>query len=384
MTAAHDPSLASGTKLLMANNIFDESFQHVPFSDWLDENKSIFRYAKPKSVYLARVQERREAYVARLCKRAEVPFFLPLVWNRRKNDWACLWPGQIAVSLATKKRLSWIETQSVVTQLERCNSSVLEQMRGIGVFNRRAFDGVLSELGPIAGKTVGEIAGPFSEARSKRISKIDDTRVKYTVEHLGRTVQAILPIEALRDRDQFVSLDEIYLGQGRRAAELDARVETLNAELIKYLQRHPDFLFQTSPHKFEEIIASLLVDMGFEIQFTPRGGGDGGKDILAAMKLPIGTLMTIVECKRYAPNSRVSSDIVERFMYTIDRKENASCGLIATTSFFAGEAKAMEEKFKWRLKLRDLESIRKWLSNYGKWTTDEKSGLFVPTQPKLI
>jgi restriction endonuclease Mrr len=159
---------------------------------------------------------------------------------------------------------------------------------------------------------------------------------------------------------------------------LDLQFQTIDKELFKHLGNHPEILYKLAPRKFEEIIATILKDMGCEIELTPETR-DGGRDILAVFPSPFGKLMTIVECKRYAPHRKIGIEIVERFLWVLDRRDNASCGLIATTTYFSSEAKALENEFKFKLKLRDFAQIKEWIANFGKWTEAKNSGLWLPS-----
>ena len=124
-------------------------------------------------------------------------------------------------------------------------------------------------------------------------------------------------------------------------------------------------------------MAELLRDMGYEVELTPETR-DGGRDILAAFGLPHGEILTLVECKRFRPDRKVGIDILERFLWVMDRRDKASCGLIATTFYFSPEAIATERDYQWRLRLRDFEGLKEWLGKYGSWTRNNRMGLWLP------
>ncbi|MEZ5358860.1 MAG: restriction endonuclease [Candidatus Zixiibacteriota bacterium] len=151
----------------------------------------------------------------------------------------------------------------------------------------------------------------------------------------------------------------------------------INDELIKYLAKHPERMYSISPRKFEYLVAEILRDMGAEVEIT-KETRDGGRDILAAIATPIGKLLTIVECKRLSPERKIGLDVAERFLWTIDNKDKASCGLIATTSYFSREAILLRDQYRWKLKYKDFEGLSDWLSQYGKWSHREKYGLWLP------
>lgn len=45
-------------------------------------------------------------------------------------------------------------------------------------------------------------------------------------------------------------------------------VTDINTELKRYLNKHPEKLYDLSPRKFEELIASILEDLCFEVELT--------------------------------------------------------------------------------------------------------------------
>jgi hypothetical protein len=160
--------------------------------------------------------------------------------------------------------------------------------------------------------------------------------------------------------------------------ELAPRLKRINEELYSYLSRNPHLMYELSPRKFEELIADILKNMGCEIELTPQTR-DGGRDVLAVIRTPVSKMLIIVECKKYRPDRKVGLDIVERFFHVIDRKDNASCGLIATTSFFSPDAQALARRFEYRLALRDFDCIKEWIAQYGKWKKDAGNLIWTPT-----
>lgn len=164
----------------------------------------------------------------------------------------------------------------------------------------------------------------------------------------------------------------------KRAPEtLKFELTTLNREVAEYFAKHPHKLHNLSPRQFEELIGAILKDMGCDIEFTKQTR-DGGRDILAAFPSPVGQLLTIVECKRHRADRPVGLGIAERFLYVVEQKDRASCGLIATTSYFSPEVKALAQEKPYRLKLKDFEGVRDWIANYGKWVRDDQSALWIP------
>jgi hypothetical protein len=144
--------------------------------------------------------------------------------------------------------------------------------------------------------------------------------------------------------------------------ETKIEIAGVNEELIRYFAKHPDQLYALNPRKFEEVVEAIFRDFKFDVVLTPRSK-DGGLDIRAIRKDSVGTLLYLIECKRYAPERPVGIDIV-RALYGVAISERASCGLVVTTSHFTRGAKEFAEKNKYQLSLRDYNDLVKWLQGY--------------------
>jgi hypothetical protein len=96
------------------------------------------------------------------------------------------------------------------------------------------------------------------------------------------------------------------------------------------------------------------------------------------VKTPLGEILAIIECKRYHREHRIGPDIVERFLWTIDNRDRASFGVIASTSFFTSGAVSLEDEYHWKLMLRDFDALSTWISEYGCWTQTNGNKLWLP------
>jgi hypothetical protein len=139
--------------------------------------------------------------------------------------------------------------------------------------------------------------------------------------------------------------------------------DEISAELIAYLAKHPERMYELNPYKFEDLVAAIMRDRGYEVIQTPKTR-DGGRDLLAVQKGPFGTLLTLVECKRYARHQRVGPEPVRALMGVVGM-EHASHGVLATTTTFTPEARRIETDFKYRLSLRDYNDLVAWCRDFG-------------------
>lgn len=138
----------------------------------------------------------------------------------------------------------------------------------------------------------------------------------------------------------------------------------INELLIREFSRNPSYLYNISPRKFEELIAHLLSDLGYEIILTPQTR-DGGKDLYAIQKTRIGPILSIIECKRYAPDKPVGVELV-RSLYAVKVAERANIGVLFTTSYFTRDALEFKRSVGYELNLNDFNFIVDMIKQYVK------------------
>lgn len=169
-------------------------------------------------------------------------------------------------------------------------------------------------------------------------------------------------LQVLESEEEFFVSKETVEREQSQTLQLD--LQLINDELIYRLARKPELMRELDPRKFEELIADLLRDKGYDVTLTQRSK-DGGRDILAIRRDDIGEALTLVECKRYAEHNRVGVEIV-RGLYGVVSAETATQGLVATTSFFTSGAKAFRDKVPFRLNLADFDVLKLMLSQFKK------------------
>lgn len=139
-------------------------------------------------------------------------------------------------------------------------------------------------------------------------------------------------------------------------------IKDINLEIIRYLAKNPNYLYSLSSRKFEELIAYILKDFGFDVELT-KATRDGGKDIIAYFKNEITSFLTYVECKKYSMNNPVGVEII-RSVYGQQRISQANKSLIITTSFFTRDALNLQRTIMNEMELKDYNDLTKILSNY--------------------
>ena len=135
------------------------------------------------------------------------------------------------------------------------------------------------------------------------------------------------------------------------------------AELIKDIYNNNNQLYALSSREFEEVIAALLREQGFQAELTKQTR-DGGYDILAVQHLRGNHhFRVLVECKKYDSSRKIGVGIVRSFCHVVAR-EGANKGIIATTSFFTKPATA-EPPHPYLLDFRDKDAILEWVRSYA-------------------
>lgn len=140
--------------------------------------------------------------------------------------------------------------------------------------------------------------------------------------------------------------------------------QSVNEELIRHLASHPELLRTLDPRKFEELVADIFHQKGFQVELTSKTR-DGGKDLYAAREDSLGTTLYLIECKRYSSSQKVGVEIV-RGLYGVTLAERATMGIIATTSTFTRSAVDFATPLRYQLSLRDYDALREWLNEYAR------------------
>ena len=136
-----------------------------------------------------------------------------------------------------------------------------------------------------------------------------------------------------------------------------------NEAMIKALQKQPGDVFKLTPREYEELVAELLNDMGYDVTLTPATR-DGGKDILASFRTDCGEFLCLVEAKRYRQDRKIGVSLVRELYGTLCDYQ-ANSGMLVTTSSYSKDARALQKKHKYQLSLRDYTDVAGWIQSYG-------------------
>lgn len=125
--------------------------------------------------------------------------------------------------------------------------------------------------------------------------------------------------------------------------------------LLKKAKEEPRIIHNFSPHEFEKFVCELLNKQGYNVKLTKQTR-DGGKDIIVVQKSILGEFCIYVECKKYDISRPISVSLV-RELYGTVMVDNATAGMIMTTSHFTKDAIDYTEQIKHRMTLKDYNDL---------------------------
>lgn len=173
--------------------------------------------------------------------------------------------------------------------------------------------------------------------------------------------KAIDKLEELVSSGEYI--EELYEDENEiEEPQQNIIITDINEEVKKYFKRNPEKLYDLSPRKFEELVASILEDMGLDVQLT-NATRDGGTDIIASIRNALTSVLILVECKRYLPENKVGVDII-RNVIGVNTLRNPAKSIIVTTSTFTKDALKEAQKIETKLDLKDYDDLKIWLNKY--------------------
>lgn len=136
----------------------------------------------------------------------------------------------------------------------------------------------------------------------------------------------------------------------------------INDVVLKYLSQNPEEIYRLTSREFEKVMAEIYNKLGYKVKLT-KATRDGGKDIIIRKPDILGDYIYYVECKKYAVDKPVGVGIV-RMLGGVINMDKVNGGIIATTSYFAQDAKdlIMDKNLGFQIKLHDYEKIHSLLN----------------------
>ena len=150
------------------------------------------------------------------------------------------------------------------------------------------------------------------------------------------------------------NLKSVILSEDSRIA-----INEVNKRLIRDLAKTPELIYKLTSRQFEELVAELFIQEGYQVELT-KSTVDGGKDIYAAKTTVFGQFLYVVECKKYSPENKVGVNVL-RSLYGVVQNEKVTSGIIVTSSYFTKNAINFQQSIKHQLQLNDFNNLCKWL-----------------------
>jgi len=225
------------------------------------------------------------------------------------------------------------------------------------------------ELGPLSSSTAEDLIRKLSDVElpndqvQKAIlaSKGNPLAISLLCEMLntGR-IDSIL---SFLDKPLYDLSNNIIVPTSGVIASISPIIVSAGHQLISVLQRQPSDLRKLSPREFEQLLADLLQDMGWDVELTKQTR-DGGADILAYLNTEVGRLLCLVEAKHYREDRKIGIDLVRTLYGTLcDVKANSA--MLVTSSSFTHDAKEFQKRHSYQLSLRDYADVVNWILKFG-------------------
>jgi restriction system protein len=240
--------------------------------------------------------------------------------------------------IVTVRRRDWLPADWTAADVGRLRRGDVVEMFGESPRSEdREFQAVLDFIAghPQAAHDLAQLAG--------------STALRELLDRLG-------PVEL----PGIVGRDGRPLGPG--APELKAvefHVASVSEQLLAEMAADPERMYQLSPRQFEEFMAELYAQHGYEVELTAPSK-DGGVDFYATKHEAFGSMITVVEAKRYSPEHRVGVGLIRQLNGVVDRLR-ANAGVLVTTSFFTKGARQEQAALKTRIGLQDYVAIQQML-----------------------
>jgi len=119
-----------------------------------------------------------------------------------------------------------------------------------------------------------------------------------------------------------------------------------------------------APYDFQQLVAELLIAMGYHVPFVAPEGPDGGVDVIA-YRDPLGTQTPRIRVQVKHRNQKVTVNEVRELEGVLRRE--GDIGLIVSSGGFTGEAEREIRSSNKHIEVMDLNRLIKlWQENYEK------------------
>ena len=140
---------------------------------------------------------------------------------------------------------------------------------------------------------------------------------------------------------------------------VQSQIRASFSNLAENVRRDKSHLLNLSPRQFEEFMAHLFSNIGFEVELTQQTR-DGGADIICVRNLSGIPFRLAVELKRYREDRPISVNLIRSFVGA-NAQFNANRLVFVTTSNYTRPAIDFADNYaKHLLSLKGYDQIREW------------------------
>ena len=163
--------------------------------------------------------------------------------------------------------------------------------------------------------------------------------------------------------------------EGDKGQAQKARLDQYEEEASNGIR---DFVLGKNPYEFQDLVAALLMAMGYYISEIAERGPDGGIDIIAYTD-PLGTkLPRIIVQVKHRPDSMIPADQIQKLAGTL--KRNTDVGIFVTSGSFSKPARKEARESREHIELIDFERlVDLWQQFYSKLPDEQKN--LLPLHP---
>ncbi|WP_368677533.1 restriction endonuclease [Acinetobacter lactucae] len=186
--------------------------------------------------------------------------------------------------------------------------------------------------------------------------------IKTDVSLESREAASGLAYEALLEFEKKLVFETKFFREEETLKKPNLELITVDELIQDYFKKHPEEIYKLSARKFEELIACIIKDMGYEVELT-QATRDGGRDIIARIRTGLGVFLTHIECKKYNPENKIGVKII-REVTGVHHLRSADKSVIITSSYFTKSAIEEAQKAESYLTLHDFNNLKDMLLNY--------------------
>jgi restriction system protein len=204
-----------------------------------------------------------------------------------------------------------------------------------------------------------------ADAEDKLYDQWKEFKDAWQIDESGEGLRATVSTLVTASRKVGLSISGLIIPEQKSAEGLLVKSTSLVwRAIVEQLSMDWSRAFEISAYNWEEIIAGAFHKAGFgQVVLTPRSG-DFGRDVIAIRK-GVGTIKIIGSVKAYKRGHLVTHDDVRALLGVLSGEQDASKGIITTTSDFAPRIRTdpfIKPFLPTRLELVNGEELRKWLS----------------------